>query len=1630
MANKRPWSFRILPFSISAFALVTAAAVIPTYVHAEIQNGSTLLSEGPGPAVGNRNTVGSGDNPPNGTASGAIEAIATDPTNANVIYAGSVNGGVWKSTDGGSTWTPLTDQKASLSIASLSLDPTDLTHQTVIVGTGATSNGGFASASTFTNTRNFGNIPGIIYYSTNGGASFMTIANPTLTGQSITDVDIRGQTILAASYEPRVMSAGGSFYSGGLYRSTDGGATFAAVGGAAGSGLPTGPITSLVADPTNPNTFYAAVTASSNATNNQTAVYKSVDGGATWTAVFTSANSALITAGTQTTIKLAVGTTGALAVGLVNLSTGKLTGLYYNATGGAGAYTTLTAPNVNGGGQAPVNIALAIDPNSPNLIYVMGDNNFSNNGGVNAIAAYRVNATNNTSQSLSDDNGVPTNTANGSTIHPDGRVLTFDANGKLLLGVDGGIYARTSPSTTGGVFQGLNNLSTMELYATAYDGNSKRVVIAAQDNGTSLQATVGGKTFNQIQAGDGTNARVNDVTLGTSSAIYTTSQFLGQATRTIVDPQGNVTGQASVNFIGANPQNFTGPLVLNNIDPTRIAIESDGVSVTRDALTGVNGPTANAINLSLTNLGGSGTFVTTIDYGTRNNTNAILAGSFSGVAFSSTAAASSLQQLGAYTGVAPTSVKFDLRSDQRFFVADSINLYGSTNQGASFQSLTTFLPTNFTRPTSLGFVDYNGVDALLVGGVNNADNVGNPLVVADSNFAGVLSGWRRLGTGLPNTTVTSLTFDEKTDTLDVGTDGRGAFLLHDFSSNFNSAQTLQFGLANNDSNPVASQLTNGNYSARPLIKFGTGTLTIGVASTYTGSTEVQWGNMAAAAANVFAPSSAFTVDKGAILALNGFDQRIGSLAGAGNTLLGSAVLTTGGDNTSTIYSGVISGPGSLSKVGTGTFALTGINTYSGITIVSGGALKIGNGGSISVGSSLINAANFTVDNGGTATFGSVNNAATGIIAVASGGTMHDDLTNAGTVANGGSYFANVASNIGAIVNNGTWIGNVASSAGSITNNATWTGAITTAGTFTNAIAATVSGLVTNSGTGSNAGALNAGLINTGGTFNNTGTIDGTSTVSGGALFGNGSIGNLAIGNGAVFAPGNSTPGTSMTVNGSLAFSQGAFYQVAINPATASFVSASGSATLGGASVQAFFSSGTYVSKQYTIVNAVGGAIGTFGSLSNINLPSGFSSSLSYDTTHAYLNLALNLTPPSSGGGAPANNGLSINQRNVGNAFVNSFNIVGTIPIVYGALTPAGLTQASGEGATASQQTTFDAMSEFLGLITDPFMGRGNGINGSNSPSGYADESASAYAAHKKTDAFAMSAKAPLASVYQPRWSVWAAGYGGSQTANGDPVLGSNDTRSSIAGTAVGADYLFSPNTLAGFALAGGGTSFSVNNLASGRSDLFQAGAYVRHTEGAAYVTGAVAYGWQDITTNRTVTTAGVDQLRAEFNANAYSGRVESGYRFIAPWVGGMGITPYAAGQFTMFDLPAYAESVVTGTPNFVLAYAAKSVTDSRSELGFRSDKSFAMMNGVLTLRGRLAWAHDFNPDRGIGATFQALPGSSFVVNGAAQALDSALTTASVEMKWRNGWSAAATFEGEFANVTSSFAGKGVARYAW
>ncbi|WP_249119249.1 MULTISPECIES: autotransporter domain-containing protein [unclassified Bradyrhizobium] len=744
-----------------------------------------------------------------------------------------------------------------------------------------------------------------------------------------------------------------------------------------------------------------------------------------------------------------------------------------------------------------------------------------------------------------------------------------------------------------------------------------------------------------------------------------------------------------------------------------------------------------------------------------------------------------------------------------------------------------------------------------------------------------------------------------------------------------------------------------------------------------GTGTVVWSNVGAG----FGGAPAFTVD---VLGgtLRGTSGTLGFFAGnatatniaAGATIDFASPGILGTSRVANLQSAgtvIISGPSLLAGGGQSSGAITGAG---GLTVATPNTVG-GSTGLLVLSGTNTYAGGTTIQTGATLQLG----------AGGTTGSILGDVANSGTLAFNRSdavQFDGVVSGSGALQKDGAGALN-------LTGNNTYTGNTT----------------------------VNAGLLAVNGSISSSAM---TTVNAGATLGGNGTVGNTTI-NGGTLAPGNSIG--LLTVQGSLVLTAASSYLVEVSPSNADRVNVTGAATLGGATVNANFAAGTYVAKQYTILNAAGGVNGTFSGPVNTNLPGGFNSSLSYDANNAYLNLALNFVPPPG-------TGLNVNQQNVGNAIVNFFNTTGGIPIVFGGLTPFGLTQISSETATGSQQTTFNAMNQFMGVMTDPFIaGRGNPISGGGNPNAYAEESLAYAAKRKPNDALAaIYTKAPpIAPSFEQRWSVWAAGFGGSQTTDGNTVLGSNNTRSSLAAGAVGADYRLSPNTIAGFALAGGGTNFSVNGFGSGRSDLFQAGAFIRHTIGPAYITGALALGWQDVTTDRTVTVAGIDRLRAQFNANAWSGRVEGGYRFVSH---GFGWTPYAAGQFTTFELPAYAEQAIVGANTFALAYNAKSVTSTRSELGLRTDKSYAVQNGVFTLRGRAAWAHDFNPDRSIGATFQTLPGASFVVNGARQAADAALVTGSAEMKWINGWSIAGSFEGEFSNVTESYAGKGVVRYAW
>ncbi|KJS18712.1 MAG: hypothetical protein VR78_04105 [Hoeflea sp. BRH_c9] len=142
-----------------------------------------------------------------------------------------------------------------------------------------------------------------------------------------------------------------------------------------------------------------------------------------------------------------------------------------------------------------------------------------------------------------------------------------------------------------------------------------------------------------------------------------------------------------------------------------------------------------------------------------------------------------------------------------------------------------------------------------------------------------------------------------------------------------------------------------------IVNIGNDNQTFTGANTYSGSTTIDSGTVFANNLSALGNNGAVTVNAGGTLDVQA-NLNIGSLAGAGAVALNAGTLTTGGDNTSTTFSGIATGTDGLTKTGTGTQTLTGVNTYTGATTVSGGTLALTGAGSL-------DSTNIDINNGGT-----------------------------------------------------------------------------------------------------------------------------------------------------------------------------------------------------------------------------------------------------------------------------------------------------------------------------------------------------------------------------------------------------------------------------------------------------------------------------------------------------------------------------------------------------------------------------------------------------------------------------------------------------------------------------------------
>jgi UDP:flavonoid glycosyltransferase YjiC (YdhE family) len=151
-------------------------------------------------------------------------------------------------------------------------------------------------------------------------------------------------------------------------------------------------------------------------------------------------------------------------------------------------------------------------------------------------------------------------------------------------------------------------------------------------------------------------------------------------------------------------------------------------------------------------------------------------------------------------GQAPTGIAFDQLSQDRFYVADSVTLWGTQDQGNTIDAIS--LPQNLIRPTSVEFINNNGVEALLVGGLSQTANAQSPIAYADRNN-GVLTDLVPFGSGLPNVQVSRMSYNPLADVLAVGTLGAAC------------ARYTRPSLTARRATPAARRSLTGSYSLVP-----------------------------------------------------------------------------------------------------------------------------------------------------------------------------------------------------------------------------------------------------------------------------------------------------------------------------------------------------------------------------------------------------------------------------------------------------------------------------------------------------------------------------------------------------------------------------------------------------------------------------------------------------------------------------------------------------------------------------------------------------------------------------------------------------------------------------------------------
>jgi hypothetical protein len=703
--------------------------------------GGTWTAIGPAPKRAGVTLV----EPPLSEPTGAIQAFAPDPANAELLYVGTVNGGIWKTTNATAdrpNWVQLTDAQSSISIGAMDLDPADPTGQTVVAGIGRFSS--FA--------RRGGARVGLLR-TTDGGASFKVVdGGGVISGKNISGLVVRGGRIAVSV---NAADAAGVERLG-IFRSTDAGITFTQIsaGDGSASGLPFGITNDIARDPSDADRLFTGVVGA-NAFGGQNGVYRSTDGGARWAKVSSAAMDALIVTGTTNNLEFAVGRQDNVYASIVNA--GHTAGIFRSGDGGE-TWAAMDVPNLNPGGQGSLHQSEAADPTNPNLLYIAGD-----------TAMFRCDASQPSGSQCVAFRGSAT--AHNTAPHVDSREMAFDAAGHLLESDDGGIFRRTSPQdNTGDWFSIGNNIQAFEEHSMMYDTTSDIAMGGFQDNGVGRELVPGGLPWINVNGGDGGDVAVDTTTSPGLSVRYSSSQNLGGFRRQVFDAnnvfQSQVLPALRLLGGGATPTfQFVTPIRLNAVDPRRLVIgATNGVYESFD-----QGETIRQIATVGVNGGGGHPLV----YGGAGNADVLYVGSGDTVQVRTGAPPAALVASATYPGRGTGRAVIDLAgdpSDSSTAVAvDSASVFMTRDAGASWTNITGNLFS--LVPGALRSIVHvrNDTGEAVAVGTNN----GILVALAASGFR----DWSLMGNAFPHAQAWDLDYVRDRDLLVAGTLGRGTWLL-------------------------------------------------------------------------------------------------------------------------------------------------------------------------------------------------------------------------------------------------------------------------------------------------------------------------------------------------------------------------------------------------------------------------------------------------------------------------------------------------------------------------------------------------------------------------------------------------------------------------------------------------------------------------------------------------------------------------------------------------------------------------------------------------------------------------------------------------------------------------------------